>query len=124
MFKRILNLFFLVSLVMFSSGCLALLAGAGGTALWQAGKVISEETTSIARGVTATEAAFKAKKITLTEKVVKSEVTQIRGEDQYNNKVAVDIFYKGPKNIRIEIRYGLGEEIPARDILSEIKRRL
>ena len=123
MFKKILSGFLLVSVVVLSSGCVALLAG-GGTALWHAGKVISEETSSMERGAKATEAAFKAKKITLTDKVVKNEVTQLRGKDQYDTKVAVDILDKGPKNMRIEIRYGLGEETPARELLSEIKRRL
>ena len=106
------------------SGCIAVLAGAGGTALWQAGKIISEETVSMERGASATEAAFKAKDITLSEKVFKSEVIQLRGEDKIGEKVAVDVFSKGPKNVRIEIRYGIGDKAAARLILNEIKKRL
>lgn len=124
MVKKVLNIFLLAGMTISLSGCIALLAGAGGTVFWQAGKVISEESVSMAKGVKATESAFKAKRIILMEKVTKSAVTQIRGKDQFNKKIAVDVFDKGPKNIRIEIRYGFGEETPARDFLNEIKRRL
>lgn len=122
--RKIAVVLFIVGLIPFLSGCFALLGGVGGTVLWQGGKVISEENTSMARGVSATEAAFKTEKVILTDKVIKNEVTQLRGEDQANKKVAVDVFSKGPKNVRIEIRYGLGEETPARELLNEIKRRL
>lgn len=107
-------------------GCFLLVAGAGagGTALWQAGKVVTEEIVPMERGAAATESAFKAKSITLTDKVIKDEVTQLRGDDQAGKKVAVDVFSVGSRNSRIEIRYGFGEEDPARDLLSEIKRRL
>ncbi len=124
MLKKILTVFLLVSMTILYSGCIALLAGAGGTALWQAGKVISEEAVSMSRGAKAVEAAFKAKKMSVTDKVTKNTVIQIRAEDEIGKKVAVDIFSKGPKNVRIEIRYGLGEEVSARDLLNEIKRRL
>ena len=124
MANKILNVFLLAGMTIYLSGCVALLAGVGGTAFWQAGKVISEESVSMAKGVKATESVFKAKKIILTEKVTKKAVTQIRGKDRLNKKIAVDVFDKGPKHIRIEIRYGFGEETPARDLLNEIKRRL
>ncbi len=119
--RRAIGVCFLFGVLIFSSGCLALLAGAGGTALWQAGKVISEESVSMARGALATEKAFSAEKITLTDKVVKNKVTQLRGEDQLNKKVSVDVLDKGPNNVRIEVRYGFGEEIPARNLLETIK---
>jgi len=122
--KNIFIVVMLLGMVSVLSGCVALLAGVGGTALWQGGKVISEELVSLERATTATEAAFKAKKITQTDKVTKSEVVQLRADDANNTRVAVDIFEKGAKNVRIEIRYGLGEETPARDLLSEIKKRL
>ena len=124
MIKKVLNVFLLAGMIIPLSGCIALLAGAGGTVFWQAGKVISEESVSIAKGVQAVESAFEARKITLIEKITKSTVTQLRGKDRTNEKVAVDVFDKGPKNVRIEIRYGLGNETLSRDFLNEIKRRL
>ncbi|MCX5702202.1 MAG: DUF3568 family protein [Candidatus Omnitrophica bacterium] len=107
-------------------GCFLLVAGAGagGTVLWQAGKVASEESASMERAVMAAESAFRAKSITLKDKVIKDEVTQLRGEDQAGKKVAVDVFSVGSRNSRVEIRYGLGDEVLARDLLNEIKRRL
>ena len=124
MFLKMLLVCFLVVLLLVSSGCVAVLAGAGGTALWQGGKVISEERGPMTRTVSAVEAAFRAKNITLKDKVTKNEVTQLRGENASHTKVAVDVFDTGPKNVRIEIRFGLGEKIPARDLLDEIKKRL
>ena len=106
------------------TGCFALLAGAGGTALWQAGKIVSEELVSMEAGVKAVEVAFKDKNITLEDKVIKSEVTQIRGKDKNGTKVAVDVFSKGDNNSKIEIRYGIGEETAGRELLNQIKKRL
>jgi len=122
--KRLFSVLLVICLLLSLTGCVALLAGAGGTALWQAGKVISEEQVSMVRGVRAVEAAFKAARITVEDKVIKSEVTQLRGKDGNNARVAVDVFEKGDRNVKIEIRYGIGEETPARDLLNQIKRRL
>lgn len=124
MFKKIITLSFLGAMCITQGGCIAVLAGAGGTALWQAGKVVSEENTSMVKGVAAVEHVFKSQKITQTDKVIKSEATQLRGENQAGTKIAVDVISKGPKNIRIEIRVGIGEEGPARDLLNAIKKRL
>ncbi|MDD3295810.1 MAG: DUF3568 family protein [Candidatus Omnitrophica bacterium] len=126
MLKRFLVVFFMAALVISSSGCVGgLIVGAGGAALWQSGKVISEETVSFDRAVAVVEATFKAQKITLTDKLVKEKTAQIRGDDKDGKKVAVDIFDKGPKVVSIEIRYGLvGKEKPARELLGQIKKRL
>lgn len=113
-----------VSLLPALTGCFAVLAGAGGTALWQSGKVISEEAVSMETGVKAVEATFNAEGITIEDKVVKSEVTQIRGKDKNDTKVAVDVFAKGDQNSKIEIRYGIGEETAGRELLNQIKKRL
>ncbi|MDD3374732.1 MAG: DUF3568 family protein [Candidatus Omnitrophica bacterium] len=117
---------FILALCLLSSltGCVALLAGAGGTALWQAGKVISEEQVSMEKGSMAVESAFKAKGIILENKVARNDVTQLRGKDKNDLRVAVDVFSKGDKNIKIEIRYGIGDETLARDLLNQIKRYL
>jgi hypothetical protein len=124
MLKRILAVVLVVGMLPLLSGCLALLAGAGGTVLWQGGKVISEESSSMKRAVDATKAVFKSEKIALVDEVARDTVTQLRGEDSGNTKVAVDIFEKAANEVRIEIRYGLGEEKAGRDLLLKIKKRL
>ena len=124
MFRNILGKFLLLIISISLCGCFAMLAGAGGTAIWQAGKVISEENVSMSRAVSAAESVFDAEKIILTEKVAKNEVTQLRGRNLDEKKVSVDIFVKGLENVRIEIRIGLGEEAPARELLTKIKKRL
>jgi len=48
----------------------------------------------------------------------------LRGEDAGKAKVAVDVFEKAANEVRIEIRYGLGEEKAGRDLLLKIKKRL
>ena len=122
--KKLFVTILAVCLLSTLTGCFALLAGAGGTALWQAGKVISEELVSMEIGVKAVEAAFKDKNITLEDKVIKMEVTQIRGRDKNGTKVAVDVFSKGEKNAKVEIRYGIGEETAGRELLNQIKKHL
>ena len=107
-----------------SSGCVALLAGAGGTVLWQGGKVISEERGSRDHAVAAVKGAFRAKKITQVDEVTRDAVTQLRGEDPSHAKVAVDIFETGARSVRIEIRVGLAERVAARELLDQIKKRL
>jgi hypothetical protein len=126
MLRNIVVVCVLLTAALSLCGCFLLVAGAGagGTILWQAGKVASEESASMERAIMAAESAFRAKSITMKDKVIKDEVTQLRGEDQAGKKVAVDVFSVGSRNSRIEIRYGLGDEVPARDLLNEIKRRL
>ncbi|MBM3251349.1 MAG: DUF3568 family protein [Candidatus Omnitrophica bacterium] len=124
MFKKIYLSLLLVGFALTSSGCVAFLAGAGGTVLWQGGKVISEENTTMERAVIATKEAFKAKKITLTDQTIRDTVTQIRGDDSSQTKIAVDVFVTGAKSCRIEVRVGLGEEKAGRELLSQIKKRL
>jgi len=124
MVRRVASVFLLVMMSVNLSGCLGIVAGAGGTALWQAGKIVSEESVSMIQAVKAAEGACKVEKITITDKVSKNQVVQIRGKNQSDKKVAVDIFSKGSKNVRIEIRIGMGEEYPSRQLLEEIKERL
>ena len=124
MFRKILAVCLCAGLTAASSGCVALLAGAGGTVLWQGGKVISEESVSRDRAVSAVKGAFRSKNITLTDEVKKNEVTQLRGSDPSHAKVAVDVFETGSRSVRIEIRMGLGEKVAARDLLTLIKRYL
>ena len=63
-------------------------------------------------------------RIILKDKVIKREVTQIRGRDKNGTRVAVDVFSKGDKNSKIEIRYGIGEETAGRELLNQIKKKL
>ncbi|MDP8263922.1 MAG: DUF3568 family protein [Candidatus Aceula lacicola] len=122
--KKLFSLALVICVLPLLTGCIALLAGAGGTTLWQMGKVISEEQVSMERGAAAVESAFKARNIILEDKVVKGDVTQLRGKDESNTRVSVDVFSKGNKNIKIEIRYGVGDETLARALLTQIKERL
>ena len=49
----------LISMTMVLSGCIGLIAGVGGTALWQAGKVISEELVSVEKDLAEKEEKLK-----------------------------------------------------------------
>lgn len=122
--KKLFLIVLTICLLPALTGCFALLAGAGGTALWQAGKIVSEELVSMEAGVKAVEAVFKSNEITLDGKVTRDEATQIRGKDKNGTKVAVDVFSIGEKNSKIEIRYGIGEEAAGRDLLNQIKKQL
>ena len=107
-----------------SSGCVAMLAGAGGTVVWQGGKVISEEGVPMERAVAAVKSAFRARKITLTGEVTRTKATQIRGEDPSGANVNVDVISTGPKSSRLELRVGLGDKSASRELLDDIKGRM
>ena len=105
------------------SGCVAI-AAAGGAVAWQGGKVISEERVDRDRAVRAVEAAFISSNIKLTEKVTKTRATQIRGEYPDGANASVDVIPVGPRNCRIEIRVGIGQKPPARELLDKIRSRM
>ncbi|MCM8813079.1 MAG: DUF3568 domain-containing protein [Candidatus Omnitrophica bacterium] len=107
------------------SGCAAVLlagAGAGGTFLWQEGKLVSEEIGSVERGAAAVKNVFKENKIKITNEVARQSVVQLRGEYPDTSKVAADIIRTSDKTIRFEIRVGVGSKKKARQLLAEIKR--
>ncbi|MBU4305674.1 MAG: DUF3568 domain-containing protein [Candidatus Omnitrophica bacterium] len=119
--RNILVLGLCVSLL---SGCAAVIAGAGGTALWQHGKIVSEEPKSLAQAKAAAKEALKAKKITVKDEVARDNFVQLRGEDKDKNRVAVDIMETGKEATRIEVRVGVGLRAPAKELLLEIKKHL
>ena len=124
MIRKVALYFLLLGMVTASSGCLAVAAGAGGAVGWQAGKVISEERVSKDRAVEAALGTFRAKQIKLTEKVTKTHATQLRGEYPDGANVSVDVLPVTPQSCRLEIRVGIGQKGPARELLDEIKSRL
>jgi len=111
---------------MLASGCAAVLVGAGGTALWQHGKIVSEEPKPVSEVQAATKEAMKVKKITINDEVARDNFVQLRGDDQDGEKIAVDIILTSSTASRIEIRVGVGvgKKQPARDLLLEIKKQL
>ena len=115
---------FLAATVLGSGGCVAMLAGAGGTVVWQGGKVISEEKVSMERAANAVRQVLRAHKIRLVDEVVKRRATQIRGEDPAGVNINVDVVSTGPNSSRLEIRAGLGDKSLARQLLNDIKSRL
>ena len=123
MFRKILAGVAVAGLAAVSSGCVAI-AAAGGAVAWQGGKVISEERVDRDRAVEAVAGAFIAENIRLTEKVTKTRATQIRGEYPDGANASVDVIPVGPHNCRIEIRVGIGQKQPARELLDKIRSRI
>ena len=106
------------------TGCAAVLigAGAGGTVLWQAGKIITEETQTPGVLAQATKAAFEAQEIALVSEVSKDAAIQLRGQNTDLKKVAVDLIRINDQLTRMEIRVGVGERDLSRELLAEIKK--
>ncbi len=123
MIRRIGMGILLAGLAAASGGCVAI-AAAGGAVAWQGGKIISEERVDRDRAVRAVEAAFISSNIKLTEKVTKTRATQIRGEYPDGANVSVDVIPVGSRNCRLEIRVGIGQKQPARELLDKIKSRM
>ena len=106
------------------NGCAAAIVGAGGTALWQHGKIVSEEPRARDTVVAATKEALKAKKIALKDEVSRDNFMQLRGEDREGKKIAIDVIELKKDSSRIEIRVGMGERVAAKDLLLEVKKQL
>ncbi len=124
MARRIMKALMLAGCVLLSAGCAAVLVGAGGTALWQHGKIVSEEPRSLEAVKTAAKEALKVKKVVINDEIARDNFLQLRGQDPEGKKIAVDIIETGKDAVRLEIRVGAGERQPARDILLELKRQL
>jgi len=125
---KVAGMAMVVGCMVAGAGCGAavpILIGAGGTAFWQHGKIISEEIQTPAALAQATKAAFTTKKIAITNEVSKAKAIQLRGENPDLKKVSVDIIKISDQLTRLEIRVGVaGEQEPARDLLMEIKKNL
>ncbi len=116
----------LVALVCLSSltGCAAAIVGAGGTALWQHGKIVSDEPKTLEQAKDAAKRALTGKKVTITDEVARDNFVQLRGVDKDGEKVAVDLVGTGSDSVRIEIRVGVGIRQQAKDLMLEIKKHL
>ena len=113
-----------VAVCLLTSGCAAAIVGAGGTALWQHGKIVSEEPRQKTDVDAAVQTALKSKKIEITDDVGRDNFSQVRGLTPDGRKVAVDIIGLTKNSCRIEIRVGLGERAAAKDLLLEVKKNL
>lgn len=69
------------------------------------------------------EDAFRAEKIVLTQQVRKNRATQIRGEFPDGANAYVDVLPTGENSCRVEIRVGVGQKRPARELLEKIRSR-
>ncbi|MBU1043610.1 MAG: DUF3568 domain-containing protein [Candidatus Omnitrophica bacterium] len=122
------NLYFfgliIVICAILTNGCAAVLVGAGGTALWQHGKIVSEEPKPIEQVQAAAQEALKHKKVVLNDTVARDNFVQLRGKGADGEKIAVDIIETSKNATRIEIRVGVGQKQSARDLLLEIKKQL
>jgi len=114
----------IVLCAMLTNGCAAMIVGAGGTALWQQGKIVSEEPKTLAQVQAAAEQAIKHKKIVLNDTVARDNFVQLRGKGPDGEKIAIDIIETAKNASRIEIRVGIGKKQAAKDLLLEIKKNL
>ncbi|MBU1087319.1 MAG: DUF3568 domain-containing protein [Candidatus Omnitrophica bacterium] len=114
----------IVICAMFTNGCAAMIVGAGGTALWQHGKIVSEEPKPTEQVQAAAKQALKHKKIVLNDTVKRDNFVQLRGKGPDGEKIAIDIIETDKNASRIEIRIGIGQKQAAKDLLLEIKKDL
>ncbi|MFA6281098.1 MAG: DUF3568 family protein [Candidatus Omnitrophota bacterium] len=123
--KKILNLIFIGSLLLNSSGCVALVAGAAGgvgTAFWLEGKVSEEVNVSIKGGVKAVTAALRDMRLENTKTTIKDDAAQIKSKYTDGRIIWIDIKRITDTSSKIEIRVGMkGDKEVSTKILNRIK---
>jgi len=128
MARGILLCLVLVAVVLNSSGCVALVAGAAGgagTAHWLSGKLAQEVDASIDESLEAVRAALKSLKLPTTKETVKYEVAQVMSKYTDDRTVWIDIHRTSSATSRIEVRVGaMSDEDAARVILDKILKYL
>lgn len=128
MFKKIAVLVFSVFLLVSTSGCVALLAGAAGgagTTTWLSGKLTQEVNASFEKSLKATRAALKALKMDIEKETVKDNIAQFISNYTDGRQVWIDIRRISQSISKIEVRVGMkGDKEAARKILDKIVKFL
>jgi hypothetical protein len=128
MFRKLFNLFFVSVLLLNSSGCVALVAGAAGgtgTAFWLGGKISEEVNVSKDKAYKAAKSALEAMRLEITKTTVKEDVAQIRGKYTDERAIWIDVKKITETSSQIEIRVGMkGDKEASTKILNRIKRYL
>lgn len=128
MFRKAMLLVFSALLVFNLCGCVALVAGAAGgagTAIWLSGKLTEQLDASFEKSVDAAERALKSMKLTVTSKVVKNDVAQIRSAYSDGRKIWIDIHRLSSASSRIEIRVSAkGSKEASQEILDRVQKYL
>ncbi|MCG8431454.1 MAG: DUF3568 domain-containing protein [Candidatus Omnitrophica bacterium] len=110
------------------SGCVALLAGAGGaagTAVWLSGKLTQEFNAPYSRSIEAVEEALASLDYAVSKKTVKSTVAQVMSNHADGRTIWIDIRPVGSQRTRIDARVGMvSDEIAARELMDAIEHVL
>ena len=124
MFRKLLILVFGLLLVVSTSGCFMLLAGAvggAGTAGWLSGKLSQEVNVSFKDGVGAANRAMDVLNLDVTKVTTGDMVAQIIGEHTDGRKIWIDVHRVSKSVSRIEVRVGAtGDQEASRRILDKI----
>lgn len=129
MLKRIGGYLFLGLLLLNTSGCFLLLAGAAGgagTAVWLSGKLSQEFHASYERTVDATEKALKSLDLKIAKVSREDTVTQFRSEYNDGKEIWVDVRRITDTSSKVEIRVGAvsPDKAAADKILKRIQKYL
>jgi hypothetical protein len=127
MIRKAIFFISLASIVMFSSGCFLLLAGAAGgagTAVWLQSKLSQTVNGPLEQAVRGVKAGLQDLKVIVSKETVETDVTQLKGD--YDGKPYwVDIRRVTDKTSKIEVRVGVpGDEVAARRVMDAILKRL
>lgn len=129
MLKKILGLILSGLVLLSTSGCIFLLAGAAGgagTAVWLSGKLAHEANASLDKTTRAVKDALKSLRLNITKETVKDDVVQIVGDYTDGRTFWVDIRRVTEKSSKLEVRVGAitSDRAAADKILKKILRYL
>ncbi len=126
--KKIIEYVLLGYLVIYLTGCAALIGGAAvgaGTYLWLENRIQREVDTSLTQTVDATRTAMQGLNLDITEQVLTDEYAQFQGRYYNQEPLWIDLYKVSPDRTQIQIRVGIpGNEAASRNILDNILAHL
>lgn len=128
MARRVLVVIALLVMVVSTSGCFYLFAGAAGgagTAVWLSGKLSETVNVSFDRTVQAAKSALKSFAFEIEKETQKYEVAQLISKYKDGRQIWIDVHRVSDSSSKIEIRVGaMGDKAASGEILKRIKQYL
>lgn len=128
MFKKAVIFIFCAALLAALSGCVALVAGAAGsagTAMWLSGKLTQEVQSPYGRAVEAAKSALKSLKLEINKETRAQTLTQLKSKYTNGKEVWIDVRKITDNLSRLEVRVGIvSDRAAAAQILKKIVQYL
>jgi hypothetical protein len=118
----------ILSVLIGSSGCVALLAGVAGgagAAVWMSNKLGQDVNGPVEQCVKAAKAALKDLNLPLSKETTEADLVQLRSGYYDKSEIWIDVRRLSTQNCRLEVRVGVpGDKEETRKVFNAILKRL